>query len=413
MQVSNNHTLGTDAQQPVVLMPCVSMHFLSAIKAVQDLGGYVITVDHNPNAACHKLADEGYAISATDLDTILALAQEHGVTRAIATSETSVRVVAYVTEKMQLPQEISFEDAYCATHKDAMRNRFAEHGVPIPQYTICRDFETFEKAVKSYDFYCVIKPSDNASSRGVKLLDSSYDSIDLRALYEETRGFSTESVVLVEERVDGPEVSVESITLDGETTVITITDKLTTPPPYCAEMGHTEPSRLPAQVQEEIIQATKLAVSALGLKNGPSHTEVKVGPRGARVIETGVRPGGDFITGKLVPLSTGFDFLGAAAAIGMGVKPAIEKPIDKGAAIRFISAPSAGVIASINVDDRLNAIDGLKEFELYLNVGDAVKPSLSNNDHVGHVLCVCDTAEEAARQADEALGCIEVCVNQM
>ena len=90
-------------QRTKVLMPCVSLHFLPVLEAVKDLGGYVITVDNNPDSPCHVLADESHIISAHDLDAILKWAQDRGVDRARATSETSVKVVAYIAKEMGLP----------------------------------------------------------------------------------------------------------------------------------------------------------------------------------------------------------------------------------------------------------------------------------------------------------------------
>lgn len=398
-------------QQPIVLMPCVSSHFLQIINAVQELGGYVIATDFDPKAPCHKVANESYVISALDLDGILEIAQRRCVTKAIATSETSVRIVSYVAEKMGLQCGISYDNMICATHKDAMRNRFAKCAVPIPDYIICNDFLTFEAAIKSFNHYCVIKPSDSASSRGVRLIDSAYNQSDLLSLYEETRRYSSTNTVLVEERIDGPEVSVESITINKETFVIAITDKITTPPPYCVETGHTEPSSLPNNIQQDLILATKQAIAAIGLENGPSHTEIKIGKQGVKVIEIGVRPGGDFITSRLVPLSTGFDFHKATAEIGMGLIPEITQSENGGAAIRFISTLKEGIVSAININHQLYSIKGLQELEFYLSVGDFVQPVLSNNNRIGHVLCTGNSTEEAAHNAEKALACIEVSIS--
>lgn len=47
---------------------------------------------------------------------------------------------------------------------------------------------------------------------------------------------------MVEEYMEGPEVSVETLSVNGVCHVIQITDKLTTDAPYFVEMGHSQPS---------------------------------------------------------------------------------------------------------------------------------------------------------------------------
>ena len=51
------------------------------------------------------------------------------------------------------------------------------------------------------------------------------------------------------------------------------------------------PSRLPCAVQDAILAAVAQAVSALGLRDGPIHAELRLGPSGPVVISTpGVSP---------------------------------------------------------------------------------------------------------------------------
>ena len=61
-------------------------------------------------------------------------------------------------------------------------------------------------------------------------------------------------------------------------------------------MGHTQPSSLSSDIKKEIIQITKGAINALGIKNGPAHVEIKVTSQGPKIVEVGARLGGDHIT---------------------------------------------------------------------------------------------------------------------
>lgn len=109
--------------------------------------------------------------------------------------------------------------------------------------------------------------------------------------------------------MSGREMSVESITENGNTTVVTITDKLVCELPYFVEIGHSEPAILSETEKESIIDITKKAILAMKLINGASHTEIKLTKDGPKIVEIAARLGGDFITSKLVPLSTGINMV--------------------------------------------------------------------------------------------------------
>lgn len=390
------------------LMPGVGRYWTCAIESVQKYGGYVICTDFNPDAEAFKYADEHRVMSVLDKEAMLDLAKSEKVDGIIATSESSVMTVTYVANTLGLRCGIAYENALCAIRKDLMRKRLSEHQVPIPHFVVCEDFSAFEKAVQGFGFDCVSKPADSASSKGVTIVNQDHNLQDLPAIYEYSLSFSRSGIVLVEERVYGPEVSVESMTINGETTVLVITDKLLLDPPYTTEMGHTQPSRLPGDIQEQIVDVTKRTVAAIGLANGPSHAELKITDRGPVLIEIGVRPGGDYITSKLVPMSTGFDFIDASMRIAMGMNVNIETQGLRGAAIRFITADRDGIIDSIDIDDSIQEINGFVELHLYCEAGEKMEYPRSSEWRIGYVLCGGKDADAAAAAADEALSRVHV-----
>lgn len=112
-----------------------------------------------------------------------------------------------------------------------MRTRLAAHDVPMPEFEICNTADEFTHALERFDYNCIAKPADSAASRGVRLITPDDRFTSAGELFELFRSFSRKGTVMVEERITGCEVSVEGMTVDGETTILTITDKLTTEPP--------------------------------------------------------------------------------------------------------------------------------------------------------------------------------------
>ncbi len=382
-----------------------------AIKAAKERGLYVYVLDYDNCAVGIPYADTFLCISTIDKEAVLAAAMKYKPDYIItSTSDMPVRTVSWVNEQLGNPVDITYEDSICATDKAAMRHRMKEHGVPIPAFQVVDTYEEFETAVTQMEDLFVIKPADNAGSRGVILVEKN-KAPEYRKLYSFCRSFSRSGEVLLEQFMTGPEVSVESFTTEKMTQIISITDKTVTDRPYFVELGHTEPSRLPLDIQNEIKKVTIDAVAAVGVINGPTHTELKITPDGVKLVEIAARLGGDFITSRLVPLSTGVDMIGCSFSVLLGEKADTRKKWDRGAAIRFIQGMS-GKLISINGVKEAESFPGVIEIELYKSVGDVVHQPQSSSDRLGHVIAVGQSAEEAQINAINALNAIEVVVDR-
>lgn len=382
-----------------------------AIMKAKELGMHVYVCDYDPHAAGLPLADEAYLISTVDQEAILRKATElHPDYVLTSTSDAPVRTAAYVCEQLDLPCGISYKDSVCATVKSAMRERLSEFNVPIPEFHICNNYESFINAVHSFKNVCIIKPSDSSASRGVTLISTDESPDDLKEQYDYCKAYSHKGEILVEEFMTGAEVSVECFVIDGITDIITITDKLTTKSPYFVELGHSEPSSLPEDIKKRICEVTIKAIAAIGIKNGVSHAELKITPEGPKIVEIAARLGGDHITSKLVPLSTGVDMTGNSLLLALGRKTDLTRTRKCGSAIRFITAKS-GVLRKMNIDENIAGIDGVEEIEFYIKPGDTINPLHSSNDRIGHVITCSDTAESATALAEDVIRRIEIIVD--
>lgn len=383
---------------------------LPAIRKAKELGYQIILVDYDENAVGFPLADVKLVVSTLDKEEVYRQALHYRPDVVItSTSDGPVRTAAYVNEKLGKQPDLSYEDSLCATVKSYMRERLKENNVPIPAYYVVRNYEEFRTAVKELKGSCIVKPADNAGSRGVVSLDELEKKTEeeLRHTYEYSKGNSRNGVVMVEEFMQGPEVSVEAMTVNGETTVITITDKYITPPPYFVEIAHSEPSSLDMEIQERIRNVALQAISAIRLKNGPSHTEIKVTGEGPKIVELAARLGGDFITSKLVPLSTGVDMIGASILLAIGEGVELKHKWNRGAAIHFIQGRE-GIIKSITIDEEIHSLKGVEEVVVDKKAGDIVQGTKSSNDRLGHIITVCENAADAMEIGSRALELIHV-----
>ena len=274
------------------------------------MGLLPIVVDMNPHAVGFS---EGNilkeVISTIDIPAVVEAAKRHRVDGVMTlASDMPMRCVAAVAKELGIVG-ISDETAIKATDKGEMRKALAAHNVPIPKFYVVSSKQEFDEIVSLFTTPFIVKPADNSGSRGVVKLTDSTDKAAADRAYKYSLESSRNGKVVVEEFMEGPEVSVETLAIDGECHIIQITDKITTGAPHFVEMGHTQPSRLDKNTTDEISRITKEANKAVGISNGPSHTEIIVTKDGPKIVELGARLGGDCITTHLVPLSTGMNMV--------------------------------------------------------------------------------------------------------
>lgn len=355
---------------------------LPAIKKAKEMGLYVAVADYNPNAIGIKYADEYFNASTIDEGAICKVAQEFkpdGI-MTLAT-DMPMRSIAKAAAHLNLPA-ISYDTAIKATDKHEMIKAFKQHDVASPWFYAISQLDDITKFHNRITYPCIMKPTDNAGSRGVVLVNSYEELINA---YEYSHKQSRSGNVIIEEYLQGDEVSVEVMVVDGEVNILAITDKLTTGAPHFVEMGHSQPSRHPLDVQTEIKKLATKAVKAVGIHTGPAHVEMMVTSHGPVMIELGARMGGDCITTHLVPLSTGIDMIKATIDLALGNIPDITPKINMASAIRFIKGP-VGIIKAIDGIEEAKQIPGVIEVTLTKSVGDTIEDIHSSTDRVGYVI---------------------------
>ena len=379
---------------------------LPAILKAKEMGLHVAVVDFNPQAIGISYADQYYNASTMDENAVLAAAEDYqpdGI-MTLAT-DMPMRGVAKTSDKLHL-HSINYETAVKATDKYDMIKAFKEHEVSSPWFFVADSLEELKEHERDVTFPCIIKPTDNAGSHGVAKVNSFEE---LLANYEYSHSCSRHGEVIVEEYLDGPEVSVEVMVVDGKVNILQITDKITTEAPHFVEMGHTQPSRLPVDVQTAIRNVTVAACKAIGIDKGPAHVEMKVTKRGPVMIELGARMGGDNITTHLVPLSTGIDMVGSTIKVAMGVQPDIEPTLHCGSAIRYFEVPF-GTIKAIEGVELAKQIPGVKQITFTKEVGEASAPIHCSNDRIGFVIAQGESPEAAIEACEKAMKTIKITI---
>lgn len=268
-----------------------------------------------------KAADVFYPISIIEKEKILKVCQDIEICGICSiASDVALITVNYVANAMGLPGN-GLQSTIKSTNKHMMRNAFEENGDPSPKSMLV-DIDT-DLSKLSMDYPIIVKPTDRSGSRGIFKLDSAEGLDDaVKAAVEQ----SFERKALIEEYATGQEYSVEHISYEARHYFLALTQKFTTGAPHFIETGHLEPAPVSDEILNKVKDVVAHALDTLEIKNGASHSEIKIDDKGnIKIIEIGARMGGDCIGSDLVRYSTGYDFVKMVIQTACGIAPDFTK----------------------------------------------------------------------------------------
>ena len=310
---------------------------LPLVQRAKEMGLRTLCFAWAEGAVCKDVADRFYPISIVEKEQILEICKQEQLD-GICTiaSDVAAPTVAYVAEQMGLVGN-RYEASLKANNKYLMRQAFTDAGVPCPKYRRMVNGEW--SMVNDMELPLIVKPSDRSGSLGVVKVEQEDDLIPAIKAAQE---YSFKHEAIVEQFIEGREISVEFISYNGVHYPLQITDKVTTEAPHFVELAHHQPADFKKEQYDEIYELTKRALTALGVTNGASHSEYRITKDGKiYVMEIGARMGGDFIGSDLVQLSTGYDFLRGVIEVALGTFTAPQLTEHNYSGVYFLSEATA------------------------------------------------------------------------
>jgi biotin carboxylase len=373
----------------------------------------VVAVDRSPEAPGLAEADIAKVVDFADAAAVIKATARINIDGVMTVSaDRAVPVVAAVAEARGLPG-IGVETAHLMTHKIAMRTRLADAGVPQPRYAAVRSIAETRRAADEVGFPSVLKPADSGGQRAVFRVES-LDEIHAHLL--EVLVASPTGDAILEEFVDGTEMNGIVIARDGASIPLTLSDRLR-PPGVGFGVGwiHVYPATVFGEQLDESERVALHTVHALGLKTGIAFPQL-IATRDGRVVvvECAARiPGGQMA--DLVRFATGVDLVELQIRMALGLElpdelvlPKFKQPL----AIRFFTAEPGplptGRVKRIGPLDKVLAFPGVVQADVYLEVGETIRPVRVDGDRRGYVIATADTNIEALERAEAAATLLDV-----
>lgn len=331
------------------------------------LAGYgSVVIDPDPHAPGKELAHVFIPVSGQDYDTTLEVAKKHQVKGVVtAATDKPILMMCRIAEELNLPFP-SYNSCETLLDKSKLKQFLKDNDLPHAKGKMF--IGEIDVNALDFSFPVITKPVVNSGSRGVI---KAHNKEELALAIKETLLHSHDGKYLIEEYIEGDEISVEALVQHGKVHVLQLTDKIVTPPPYNVELGHIQPSKF-IDLKQLIETLLQKIVDKTGLNNSALHPELKIKDGKITIIEIGPRLGGDFITSDLVPLSTGINMEDQLLRIATGLEIEFKRK-EAAAMVSFFNFPVGQILRNeIHFEELDNEFPGLKSMKLELKGGDVV-----------------------------------------
>ncbi|PTB17272.1 phosphoribosylglycinamide synthetase [Trinickia symbiotica] len=378
----------------IVVEPASSGTALIAAAARLGVAAHVFSADRDERVVPPEL--RAAAASFTTVDTasenaVAAAARAVGADAIVPGFEYTVCPAAEAAAQLGLPH-LPLEAATLARDKYQSRKRLADAGLAVPRFARITDSQDIVAAASLVGFPAVLKPVDGCGSQLVTRVDSLQE---LRFMAERAMravvvdmGCKIGQALLLEQYLEGPEYSIEGYIGPLGPRVVAVTEKLLGPEPYFVEMGHVVEAPLTPDRRATLVAYVEAVAKCIGLTLGVFHAEARITRDGPVLIEMAARLGGDRIY-RLVELSKSISLPEVMIRGHLG--DVVPTPDCKEAlatcvsGVRFL-ATSAERFAGAAGIQKVRALPGFQEVEVYSHIGGTVPQLTDFRGRVGHVL---------------------------
>ena len=371
-----------------------NVYTVPSVKTLKEHGCRLVVVDGNSEADCFEFADVCGRFDFRNVEKGIELAKKENIKAVVPTHDRAVTVAAKISEALRLNGP-SVEAAQTATNKVKMRGAWQKAGLPSPQFTTAGTFDEFKDAVRRIGFPAICKPTDDVGggSRGVQKI---HETTDLSDAYNFATSYSESSEVIVETFFEGLEHSAEVLMRNGEGTILMLSDKVKTEPPYRVDLSVVYPTRLNSDLYKSLSDLAINGAKAVGLTDGAAHVELCTLSDNRQVLfEIGLRCGGGVTAHPLAELVTGVNQMVEYVEILLGNKDReIAPKFINGASFQFITS-KPGRIKSVEGFSEAASMPGIQSACLTVKPGDTIEALKTSSQRLGYFVATGKSADDA------------------
>lgn len=378
---------------------------IALIQELKRRGIEVVLADYYEEPVAKRYADRHYQISTLDVEAIRQTAAAEQVDFVITVcTDQALNTMAKVSEDLHLPCYLDYETALRVTRKQDMKEIFVKHGIPTAKYVTLAKLD--EAAVSALRYPLIVKPVDCNSSKGVRRCENRDE---LKRFFDDAVALSRTKTAIVEEFIEGIEISVDVYVEDGKAHVLCISnsDKIAEKDKFVIFRA-LWPAPVSDAVVRQIRDTAQKIADAFGIVNSPMLIQFLTDGENAYVIEFSARTGGA-VKYLLIRRSSGFDVIKAVVDLTMGEKPHVgEIRAEQKYMINDFVYCEPGVFDHLEGFEELVEDGTLRDYYLFKWKGAEFQSVRASGDRVAGYTVTGNTPEEVIEKQKRARSRIRV-----
>lgn len=388
------------------LVMCGGVPQIELLKKLKARGISTVLVDMNEKVKAREFADAFYPVSTLDVEGVCEVAKKEKVDFLLTVCADQVlEVVAEISERLGLPCYIDHKTATDVSKKSYMKKIFVENGIPTSKHVIMKELD--EKNLEGLEYPLIVKPVDSYSSRGVKRVNSPDE---LLPAFEDAVRISRTDTAVVEEFVEGDEITVDVYVEGGKAHVLSMSnsEKIKGNDKFVIYRT-VNPARVDGDIAEKIKDVAQRIADAFGLVDSPMLIQLISDGKRVSVVEFCARTGGG-IKFRLIKKVSGFDVIDAVIDLTLGNKPHFDEeavPPKKYLVNEFIYC-NPGVIDSFDGFESLKDEGIVTEYYLLKAKGAKLGEVSASSDRAACFTVEAASKEELLRLHKEAASRVKV-----
>lgn len=368
-------------------------------------GVEIILIDYNKDVVAAKFADRHIVESTMDLLKVKEIAIREKVDYIMtACGDQPVLTMAVVSDELGLPCYLSKKQATEITNKKFMKKKMSEYGIPTAKYKTFEEGEGIDDSGLRYPL--IVKPVDNNGSKGVRRVENRDE---LMLFAKEAYKFTLTHTIVVEEFIEGDEISCDFFVKDGKAIYVMIckSNKFFVDDGTQVIYQSIIPPAVSDVAREKISDIAQKIADAYGLVNSPLHIQTLVKDDDVDVIEFSARLGGG-AKYKTIQEVTGFNILSANLDVMLGEKPKIDFNRSKKLFTRCFLYLTGGTFASSEGFEECVADGTIDEYVMIRPYGVYAKSPRASNDRVASFLASDEDDTALKAKVKKALNTIKI-----
>lgn len=396
----------TETEKPKAIVLGGTHAHIALVENLKRRGYHTVLVDYYENPPAREAADEHIRESTLDKEKVLEIAKKINAKLVISACVDQANATAcYVAEKLGLPAPYSYDVALSVTDKNLMKRIMIQNGIPTARHARYQSFNDFRDL--PFMFPLIVKPVDSCGSSGVRRADNLYE---LEGRFSNALSVSRKKEVIIEEFIDGIEISLDVYVKNQLPYLIMIREKLINrvDKSYVIQnSGSITPARIPVGAEVELRAIIQKIVNVFNLETTSLLVQAIVNNHQIKIIEFAARVGGgmSYLT---VRMNTGFDLIDATVDSYFGVNT--EMRFSSSSTFLYTNVVYAyeSVFSHVSGHEKLISDGIIQGFYPYKTKGMLIASDLSTRSRIGAFIVKAPDRRAAFQKARLAINTLEV-----